>query len=266
MSDYRTSIDGPVATFTLDRPAALNALSTDMVVGMRQFFGEIERDPRVRCLVINGGGEHFMAGGDLKFFLGQFQSTPDREARRRMFEEYIHALHPAIFTLRRMRKPVIASVQGACAGFGLSLAMACDLTIAADNAYFTLAYINIATSPDGSGTYFLPRLVGLKTAMEIALLGDRFDAATAKQRGLVNFVVPAADLAAETAKLAGRLAAGPTHAIGNTKALLNASLGRDLETQLAAEAASFADCAAADDMEEGLNAFVAKRRPVYKGT
>ena len=189
----------------------------------------------MRCLVIEGAGDHFMAGGDLKYFLGQFQANPDPEARRRLFENFIHELHPAIFALRRMRKPVIASVQGACAGFGLSLAMACDLTIAADNAYFTLAYINIATSPDGSGTYFLPRLVGLKTAMEIALLGDRFDATRAQARGLVNFVVPQADLAAETANLAARLASGPTHAIANTKALLNASLSRDLEAQLAAD-------------------------------
>lgn len=264
MSDYRTSIDGPIATFTLDRPSALNALSDEMVLGMKQFFAEIERDPSVRCLVIAGAGDHFMAGGDLKHFQGLFQKH-DAEARRRLFEEFIHQLHPAIFTLRRMRKPVIASVQGACAGFGLSLAMACDLTIAADNAYFTLAYINIATSPDGSGTYFLPRLVGLKTAMEIALLGDRFDAAKAQARGLVNFVVPQADLAAETAKLAARLANGPTHAIGNTKALLNASLSRDLEAQLAAEAVSFADCTTTEDMAEGLGAFVAKRKPVYKG-
>ncbi|MGH6991538.1 MAG: enoyl-CoA hydratase-related protein, partial [Stellaceae bacterium] len=160
---------------------------------------------------------------------------------------------------------VVASVQGAAAGFGLSLMMACDLVIAADSAFFTLAYINIGTSPDGSGTYFLPRVVGQKKAMEIALLGDRFDAATAKAMGLINFIVPAAELEAETMKLATRLATGPTRAIANTKRLINHSLERSLESQLQAEAMSFADCAASEDWLEGVKAFAEKRRPAFKG-
>ena len=262
-TDLLTSIDGPIAICTLNRPASLNALSQEMMQGMKAFFARIEHDPLVRCLVIRGAGDHFMAGGDVKSFAQMFAMTPAE--RRTAFEGYIHDLHPAIFTLRRMRKPVLASVQGAAAGFGLSLAMACDLVIAADTAYFTLAYVNIGTSPDGSGTYFLPRLVGLKKAMEIAMLGDRFDAAAAKAIGIVNFVVPQADLAAETEKLAKRLAGGPTHAIGNTKTLLNASLDRSIEGQLQAEALSFADCTTTDDMREGITAFVQKRKPEFQG-
>jgi 2-(1,2-epoxy-1,2-dihydrophenyl)acetyl-CoA isomerase len=261
--DLVTAIEGAVATCTLNRPASLNALSVEMLQGMKAFFARIEHDAAVRCLVIRGAGEHFMSGGDVKSFTQMFAMPPAE--RRSAFEGYIHELHPAIFTLRRMRKPVLASVQGACAGFGLSLAMACDLVIAADSAFFTLAYVNIGTSPDGSGTYFLPRLVGLKKAMEIALLGERFDAATAKALGIVNYVVPAAALAEETARLAARLAAGPTHAIGNTKTLLNASLDRSLEGQLQAEALSFADCTTTNDMREGIMAFVQKRKPGFAG-
>ncbi len=261
--DLITEVAGSVASVTLNRPDVRNALSAEMVQGMKDFFLAVERDDSIRCLVIRGAGEHFMAGGDVKGF-GRFRGMPASE-RRDSFERRIHELHPAIFTLRRMNKPVLASVQGAAAGFGLSLMMACDLVIAADSAFFTLAYINIGTSPDGSGTYFLPRIVGQKKAMEIALLGDRFDAEAAKAAGLINFIVPAADLAAETAKLAARLAQGPTRAIANTKRLINMSLEQSLESQLQAEAMSFADCAASEDWIEGVTAFAEKRKPKFRG-
>jgi len=143
--------------------------------------------------------------------------------------------------------------------------MACDLVIAADTSFFTLAYVHIGTSPDGGSTFLLPRTVGMKKAMEIALLGDRFDAKTAQQWGLVNFVVPAAQLADETRKLAERIASGPSHALGNTKLLLNSSLGNTLESQLQAEGVSFADCAATRDWAEGVTAFGEKRKPQFRG-
>jgi 2-(1,2-epoxy-1,2-dihydrophenyl)acetyl-CoA isomerase len=263
MADTIASIDGAVATLTLNRPAALNALSHDMIYGIRDFATKVERDDSIRCVVIKGAGSHFMAGGDLKWFLTKFESPAGE--RRIGFEQMINNVHESIFAFRRMRKPVIGSVEGACAGFGLSLALACDLIVAADSAFFTLAYTNIGTSPDGGSTFSLPRMVGMKTAMEIALLGDRFDAATAKARGLVNFVVPATDLQAETAKLASRVVALPAFAAANTKALLNASLGRSIEGQLHAEAESFAACAATEDMREGITAFIQKRKPVYSG-
>jgi 2-(1,2-epoxy-1,2-dihydrophenyl)acetyl-CoA isomerase len=142
--------------------------------------------------------------------------------------------------------------------------MACDLALAADTANFTLAYTLIGTSPDGGSTYALPRLVGAKKAMEIALLGERFDAATAERLGLVNRVVPAASLEAETHKLAARLAAGPIGAYGRTKALLNGSLNASLEAQLQREAEAFAQCAAEPDFAEGVRAFLEKRRPQWR--
>ncbi len=252
-----------VATVTLNRPEALNALSDDMVAALVEVMTRVEADEAVRCVVLRGAGDHFMAGGDIKGFHGRITETPAERSAH--FRAKIHKLHPAIVAMRRMPKPVIASLRGAAAGFGLSLALATDLAIAADDAFFTLAYCRIGTSPDGGSSYHLPRIVGLRKAMEIALLGDRFDAATALRLGLVNWVVPTADLEAETAKLAARLAGGPGHALGETKALLNASLDNPLEAQLALEVESFASCAATEDFAEGVTAFVEKRSAIFTG-
>lgn len=251
-----------IATLTLNRPESLNALNDAMKTALVETLPRVAADPAVRCLVIRGAGEHFMAGGDVKSFHGLLDQQP--EARRQHFLDMIHRLHPAVLALRRMPQPVLASVRGAAAGFGFSLLTAVDLAIAADDAFFTLAYCRLGTSPDGSGSYHLPRLVGLRRAMEIALLGDRFDAATAERLGLVNRVVPAAELEAETAALAARLAQGPTQALARTKALLTASFDNDLEAQLDAEAEAFAACAATADFAEGVTAFVEKRAAVFR--
>ena len=258
-----TSTAEGVTTVTLNRPKALNALNSDMTLGLRDAVTAAELDGAVRCVVIRGG-EHFMAGGDIKSFHERLGARSGA-ATRLEFEVRIHEVHAIIISLRRMAKPVIASVSGAAAGFGMSLMLACDLVLAADNAYFTLAYTRIGTSPDGGSTFSLPRIVGGKKAMEIALLADRFDAATAERLGLVNRVVPAATLEAETAKLARRLAAGPTAVYGRTKALLNASLGSSLESQLQREAESFAQSASEPDFAEGVRAFVEKRKARFRG-
>lgn len=255
--------EGGVATITLNRPQALNALNHDLTLGLREAVFSLENDERVRCLVLRGG-EHFMAGGDLKWFQ-ELVKGGEPEALRVQFEAFIHEVHPLIVSLRRMPKPVLASVRGAAAGFGLSLLMACDLAIAADSAYFTLAYSSIGVTPDGGSTFALPRIVGQKKAMEIALLGERFDAATAERLGIVNRVVPAASLEAETTRIANRLAAGPTAVYARTKALLNGSLNATLESQLQREAEAFARSASEPDFEEGLAAFIAKRKPAFKG-
>ncbi|MGD9537186.1 MAG: enoyl-CoA hydratase/isomerase family protein [Alphaproteobacteria bacterium] len=258
-----TETEGGVATVTLNRPEALNALNVELARALSAALLAAEADSNVRCVVLKGAGGHFMAGGDLKFF-GGLLKEPVTE-RRRFFREMVETVHPTMIALRRMPKPVLASVEGAAAGFGMSLMLACDLAIAADTAYFSLAYVNIGTSPDGSGTFFLPRAVGLRRAMEIALLGERFDAAKALELGLVNRVVPADALAAETGKLAARLASGPTFAIGATKRLLNRSLESSLESQLEAEADSFSACSTSDDFVEGITAFIEKRKPGFEG-
>jgi 2-(1,2-epoxy-1,2-dihydrophenyl)acetyl-CoA isomerase len=164
-----------------------------------------------------------------------------------------------------MRQPVIGAVRGACAGFGLSLASGCDLLIAADNAYFTTAYSWIALSPDGGGTYFLPRIVGMKKAAELLLLAERIDAQQAQELGIVNRVVPEAELEAQVAALAQRLKAGPRHAYGEIKRLLNESQSATLTGQLQSEALAFARCSATRDFQEGIRAFLEKRKPGFSG-
>lgn len=261
------SVAGAVATITLNRPQALNALDRDMALALRDALGRAEVDPAIRCVIVTGAGDHFMAGGDIRTFAGMVAEgkaagkTVDQEAFARMVGE----VHDCVEILRRMPKPVVAAVRGAAAGFGVSLMLACDLAVAADDTVLTLAYCHIGVSPDGGATWHLPRVVGLRKAMEIALLGDRFDAATAERLGLVNRIVPAADLAGEAAALAARLANGPTLAYARTKALLNASADRTLADQLTAEASAFATSAATEDFAEGVTAFVEKRKPTFRG-
>lgn len=263
MSHLLVTRDDGVVTLTMNRPEARNALSMEMRAQLSDVLHDIEADASVRCVVLTGAGEHFMAGGDVKG-MGDSIAKPPQEIRKE-FLLRIHDLHTIMFAMRRMPKPVIASCRGAAAGAGVSMALACDLVIAADDAFFTLAYCKIGTSPDGSSSFHLPRAVGIKRAMEIALLGDRFSAQTAKEIGMINFVVPAAELAQETQTLAHRLAAGPTHVYGNTKALLYRSLESEFESQLQAEAEYFADCASHEDFREGVTAFIEKRPPRFTG-
>jgi 2-(1,2-epoxy-1,2-dihydrophenyl)acetyl-CoA isomerase len=264
MSDHISlDIQDHIATITLNRPEARNALSLEMRTGLADFMGQVEFDPDVRCVVLRGAGGHFMAGGDVKSFQAR-QKLPHADRKREVLRG-LHLLHYAIYRIRRMAKPVLASVQGAAAGAGVSLMAACDLAVAADDAFVILAYANIGLCPDGSSTFFLPRLLGLRRTLEMTLLPERMDAATAREWGLFNRVVPAAELEAETRALATRLANGPTHAFGRAKALLNASFDNPLEAQLELESAAIADCMTTDDHTEGVNAFVEKRTPRFVG-
>ncbi len=253
--------DGAVATLTLNRPAALNTLDGAMMDALVAHTTALAGDMALRCVVIKGAGNHFMAGGDLNTFAESLPNPP--EERQAAFTRLIERLHAAIENLHRMPTPVVASVHGAVAGFGLSLLCACDLAIAGDDAYFTSAYRNIGLTPDGGCTYALPRLVGVRKAMEIVLLGERFDAREALRLGLVNRVVPAAVLDAATAEIVHALTTGPALATANGKRLVNQSLRETLSTQLSAEASSFGECAASADFAEGIGAFLAKRAPRF---
>lgn len=263
MSHLEVTISEGIATLTMNRPEARNALSMDMRSQLCAALHDVELDDSVRCVVLTGSGDHFMAGGDVKGMGESIKKSPDEIKKEFLLR--IHDLHPIMFAMRRMPKPIIASCRGAAAGAGVSMALACDLIIAAEDAFFTLAYCKIGTSPDGSSSFHLPRAVGIKRAMEIALLGDRFDAPTAKDMGMINFVVPSAELAIETQKLARRLASGPTHVYGNTKALFYRSMESEFESQLQAEAEYFADCASRGDFREGVTAFIEKREPRFTG-
>jgi len=260
-STLQSSRDGAIATLTLNRPASLNALDLEMIEALVEHTAALAADASVRCVIINGAGKHFMAGGDIRMFAAELSTTPAQ--RQQHFSGIITRVHAAIEQIHRMPQPVIASVHGAVAGFGLSLMGACDLAIAADDAYFTSAYRHIGLTPDGGSTWTLPRLVGAKKAMEIVLLGERFDAREALSVGLVNRVVPAAELAAATLTMARDLASGPALAIANGKRLVNQSMQRSLSGQLADEAASFSACAARDDFAEGIRAFMDKRPPKF---
>jgi 2-(1,2-epoxy-1,2-dihydrophenyl)acetyl-CoA isomerase len=254
-SPVRLDRDGPVARLVLNRPDVLNALDVASARALLAACEAVAADDGVRVLVVAGDGRAFMTGGDINAFQG--------DDPRPAIDDIIRAAHAAITILRRLDLPVVASLHGAVAGFGLSLSLACDLAIAAEGTRFGLAYSKIGTSLDGGSSFFLPRIVGLRRAMEIALLAETFDAAEALRLGIVNKVVPAASLADETMVLARRLAEGPTFAYGRIKRLLHDGAG--LEQQLERERLSFLDCAATDDFAEGVASFLAKRRPVFHG-
>lgn len=259
-----TAVKDGIGWITLNRPLELNTLSAEMKDRLCDATADYERDPAVRCLVIRGNGRHFMAGGNIKEFHESLRAG-ERAAYLRGFEARVVAAHQLIYQLRRMPKPVLASVHGAVAGFGLSLVMAADLAIAADDAVFTLAYRHIGLSADGGASYFLPRIVGERRALEIALLGERFDAERARSFGLLNWIVPRAELAAETETLARRLADGPTLALGRAKQLIRASLDNSWDEQSHREAESIAEMVRTEDHQEGLAAFLEKRQPQFRG-
>jgi 2-(1,2-epoxy-1,2-dihydrophenyl)acetyl-CoA isomerase len=248
-----------MATITFNRPAVMNALDADSI---RCFCRAAERaaaDDSARVVVLCGAGPAFVAGGDVAMFA---RKLPEMAT---LVPELANALNRGILALRRAPKPVIASVHGAVAGAGFSIMLACDLVLAAADTQFSLAYARIGACPDGGATWFLPRLTGYQRAMELMLLADGVDAVALERCGVINRVVATAELAAETAKLAQRLATGPAKAYAETKALANHALLQQLPAHLEAEALAFARCAASADFAEGVTAFTMKRKPLFKG-
>ncbi|MGE5090076.1 MAG: enoyl-CoA hydratase/isomerase family protein [Candidatus Levyibacteriota bacterium] len=253
---------GPVATLTFNRPAARNALDIPMMDALIAHTAALASDESLRVVVLRGGGHHFMAGGDLRTFAARLAG--DRSNLQRDFEDIVLRVQTAVEQLHRMPHAVIAAVQGAVAGFGLSIACACDLVIASDDAVFASAYRNIGLTPDGGATWSLPRIVGMRKAIEIHLLGERFGADEALRIGLVNRVVDAARLDASVEAWAQSIATGPKLALRNVKRLLRDSLDRPLSAQLDAEARSFGACAVTADFAEGIGAFLGKRPPRFE--
>ncbi len=244
-----------VATLTLNRPEVLNALDSDLRRDLLAALKAAARDDDTRAVVITGAGRAFCAGADLRGGSGE------RDFRRVLRTEY----HPLIEAVRNLPKPVVASVNGVAAGAGMSLALAADVVIAAEEAKFVPAFLRIGLVPDSGLTRILVRALGRHRAMEI-LLGERqLSAAQAHAAGLVAAVVPAADLSRATGELAQRLASGPTRAIGLTKRLVNAAEDASLAEALAAEAALQDVAGRTDDHAEGVAAFSEKRDPEFHG-
>lgn len=251
-------VSDSVATITLSRPEVRNAMSSRMAQELMRAALRCDEDPSVRAVVITGSGKLFCAGGDLQ----EFSDAEDLPA---LLKEMAGYLHLAVSRLRRMDPPVIAAVNGTAAGAGMSLACCCDLIIAAESARFMMAYTGVGLTPDGSSTYFLPRAVGLRRALDIALTNRAVSSQEAAEFGLVTRVVPDDQVMPEAQALAQKLAAGPTKALGMAKRLLESGLTESLETQMELEARGIADAARTADAREGVAAFLEKRQPQFRG-
>ncbi len=257
----RVSRDGAVATLTLDRPQAMNALDDDAKVALRDRLQELGADQSVRAVVLTGAGERaFCTGQDLKEHIALLQAG-DPAPLRTVAEHY----NPTVLAIATMPKPVIAAVNGMAAGAGASLAFAADFRIAASRAVFLLAFARIGLSVDTGSSWTLPRLVGHAKATELAMLAEPLSAAEALTIGLVTEVVPDEELAGRAAALAQRLAAGPTVAYGAIKAALHFSAGVDLPTALNREGDLMATTGASQDHKDAVAAFVAKEKASFQG-
>jgi 2-(1,2-epoxy-1,2-dihydrophenyl)acetyl-CoA isomerase len=261
--DLICSVAEGIARMTFNRPEARNAMTGPMIQEMLAFCRRIENDPNVRCLSISGAGEHFMAGGDVKGFMPMIDQPA--ELKRSNFEQRSFDAAPLWVILERMPKAVVCSVRGFSAGAALSLVAGSDLTIASDNAKFLLAHVGLGLCPDAATTYHLPRTVGVKVAKQLAFFGDRFDAQEALRIGLVNWVVPDAELDARTEEILERLALAPSISIAQSKRLMNQALGNTISEQLTEEGIGVGNCAVSDDLKEGVRAFVEKRKPQFRG-
>jgi len=246
-----------VGTITLNRPAALNALTVPMKQALLAAFRRVERETGIRAVILTGAGRAFCAGQDLRERLEPGAAPLGVEVRERY--------NPIVRAMHNLPKPIVGAINGVAAGAGASLAMACDIRIASDAATFSLAFGRVGLVPDSGATWFLPRLVGATRAAEMALLNDPVSAADAVQIGLVGRVVPAAELATEARALADRLAAGAPQAIALTKRALHAAWEHDLEAALELEADLQDTAGRTKDHAEGMAAFMEKRQPRFIG-
>lgn len=246
-----------VATITLNRPDNMNAMSPAMAAELHEAALAIDANSEVRAVIVTGAGKVFCAGGDLGAFAAAGQGA------RTLIMKMTGDLHLALSRLARNAAPVIAAVNGTAAGAGFSLLMAADLAIAAESAVMTMAYTNAGLSPDGSSTYYMPRKIGDRRTRELMLTNRVLTSTEALDWGVVNQVVADEAVLASAQKLAAKLAGGPTQAYGQVKALLDGSFDQSLESQMELEARAIAGLVTTTDGQEGLHAFLEKRRPQF---
>nr|WP_206108624.1 enoyl-CoA hydratase-related protein [Paenibacillus thiaminolyticus] len=274
MAVYETilyEVSAGVARITMNRPDKYNAFTGRMIAEMIAAFRQAGKDAAVRSIILTGAGKAFNAGQDLGDVPGADGHTADGKAADGQAAAGNHGdmlrsrYNPLITQIRNTELPVIASVNGVAAGAGMSLALACDLRVMSERAYFVSAFVNIGLVPDSGGCYFLPRLVGLAKAMEIATIRDRVTAEEAHRIGLVNRICSAERLDEEADGLAARLAQLPTRAVGLMKRTMNRGLEMDLAQTLEQEAYAQEIAGRTEDHREGMQAFLEKRTPVFKG-
>jgi 2-(1,2-epoxy-1,2-dihydrophenyl)acetyl-CoA isomerase len=249
-----------VATIRLNDPDSMNALSAPIAAELERIIAELSKDRSVRALVLTGTGRAFCAGGDVQSFYDNRDDPHD------IMQAVLDGLHGAVGRLIDAPFPTIAAINGVVAGAGMGIALATDLAVAAESAMFTMAYTGIGVSPDGSSTFFLPRLVGTRVAMEMILTNRRVSSEEALSLGIVNSVVPDDQLEEATRELAAKLAAGPTLAYVRARNLIRSSLGADPFAQMDAEAEGILAAGETRDFYEGISAFIEKRPPSFTGS
>ena len=268
-SDYQLATDlgavrlyrhGPAAKIELNRPERLNAWNSDLGIALRETVLAVAADETVRALLITGAGRAFSSGADLRA-----RGEPDPEGLSDSYELLTQRYHPIMTSIRTMPKPVVAAVQGAAAGIGLSLALSCDLVIGAESAYFLLAFVNVGLVPDGGSSLLVPSRIGFARAAELAMLGERLPSARALDWGLINRVVPDEELLPQAEALTTRLANGPTQSYAGTKRELNAWLYGPMAEQLELEAQLQREMGGTADVAEGIAAFQERRPPEFTG-
>ncbi|WP_417514705.1 enoyl-CoA hydratase/isomerase family protein [Minwuia sp.] len=258
-STMKYEVADGVATITLNRPDEANALDLEMSKQLFDVAVRCDEDPDVRAVILTGTGKMFCAGGDVAFFSTQGEKLPTMVKHMTMY------LHGAVSRLSRMDAPVISAVNGTAAGAGFSLAIMGDIVMSADSAKFTMAYTRLGVSPDGSSSYFLPRRVGTKRALDLMLTNRLLSAAEAESWGMVDYVHPAETLMDEARRMAAMLAEGPTKAYGRVKNLVHDSMHETLESQMERETVGIAESMRSEDGREGVDAFVNKRKADFRG-
>lgn len=257
-STIQVSIEANTAFIALNRPEVFNSFNREMALKLQAVLDDCATNPEVRAIVITGNGKAFCAGQDLK----EVTSPELNPGFKAILEEHYN---PIITRIRQIEKPVIAGVNGVAAGAGANIALACDIVLAHENASFIQAFSKIGLIPDSAGTFFLPRLIGFQKATALAMLGDKVSAQEAERLGMIYKVLDADQFDSELKAIANKLAKMPTKALGLIKKTFNQSLTNNLEEQLALESKLQIEAAATQDYAEGVNAFIEKRKPNFKG-